>query len=281
MSAYEEGKREIEMLVPVPKYYVILNVLRESFTKYERGDRVPSESELSRQFGVSRVTLQRALTQLVDDGVIVRVQGKGTFYAGEGKAPRTQAISGALESLMVYENDATARVVSKARSREVPSDIRATLRLPDSEEVVIVKRIAIVGSDPLAYIINYLPRDVGDKIFDEDKALTQSPIVYLLRKKYRVPLTRADQAIDAVLAEPEVARALDVPIGSPVLRIERVYFTRENLPVQFTRSWYRSDRYKYTVTLSDWGGRVNAKPRIKEGKRRKDRKAAASPRGRR
>src|SRR5438128_2424116 len=84
------------MSVPVPKYYIITNVLRQAFAKFERGDRVPSEIELAAQFSVSRVTIQRALTQLVDDGAIIRLQGKGTFYAGKGKKGAAQAISGAL-----------------------------------------------------------------------------------------------------------------------------------------------------------------------------------------
>src|SRR5438128_2163777 len=126
---YELAEKNNDLVVPVPKYYVIVNILREIFAKYSRGDRVPSESELSKQFGVSRVTLQRALSQLVDDGLIVRVQGKGTFYAGENKARRTQAISGALESLMVYENDASAIVIGKSCSKEAPPEVRAQLHL--------------------------------------------------------------------------------------------------------------------------------------------------------
>jgi GntR family transcriptional regulator len=266
---YPNEERTDDMNVPVPKYYLIINILRQTFAKYNRGDRVPSECELAKQFGVSRVTLQRALAQLVDDGVIVRLQGKGTFYTGERKKERTQAISGALESLMVYENDARAKVIGKSCSWDAPSDIRSHLGLAPDDEVVIIKRVAIVGTEPLAYIINYLPREIGMKIYDEDKALAHSPIAFLLREKYRVPLTRADQTIDAVLADPEVATALDFPIGSPLLRIERTFFTRKDRPIQFTRSWYRSDRHKYTVTLSDWGASLGEKKQDEAGRQGK------------
>ena len=254
------------MNVPVPKYYLIINILRQSFATYSRGDRLPSEFELAKEFGVSRVTLQRALAQLVEDGVVIRLQGKGTFYTGEGKDRKAQAISGALESLMVYENGARANVIGKSWSRDVPTDIRQHLGLAQSEEIVIIKRVAIVDTEPFAYIINYLPREIGMKIYDEDKALVHSPIAFLLREKYRVPLTRADQTIDAVLADPEVATALDFPIGSPLLRIERTFFTTKDKPIQFTRSWYRSDRHKYTVALSDWGGSLAKKPQAKVSK---------------
>ena len=240
--------------VPVPKYYVITNVLRQAFAKFDRGDRVPSEIQLATQFGVSRVTIQRALAQLVDDRVIVRLQGKGTFYAGEGRKGDVQAISGALESLMIYENGASARVLSKSCSREVPVDVRTYLALQDGDEVVSFRRVALVDKEPLAYIVNYLPGDIGMKLYDDDEALTHSPIAYLMREKHGISLVRAEQTIDAVLAEPEVARALDFAIGSPLLRIERTLYTKQERPIQFTRSWYRSDRHKYAVTLSDWTG---------------------------
>lgn len=268
------------MSVPVPKYYVITNVLRQTFAKYDRGDRVPSEWELAAQFGVSRVTIQRALSQLVDDGVVVRLQGKGTFYAGEGKKGRAQAISGALESLMIYENGASAEVIGKSCSREAPSDVRRNLELAPDAEVVSFRRVALVDGEPLAYIVNYLPRDIGMKLYDEDNALTHSPIAYLLREKYGISLTRAEQTIDAVLAEPEVARALDFPIGSPLLRIERTLFGRKERPIQFTRSWYRSDRHKYAVTLSDWSGSIGGR-RQRDASARNDRRAhrgSAGPR---
>jgi len=247
------------MSVPVPKYYLITNILRQAFAKYERGDRVPSEIELAAQFGVSRVTLQRALAQLVDDGIVVRLQGKGTFYAGEGKKGGAQAISGALESLMIYENGASAKVLGKSVLKEVAPDVRRQLALEPGDEVVSFKRVVLVDAEPLAYIVNYLPRDIGMKLYDEDEALTFRPIAYLLRERHGISLARADQTIDAVLAEPEVAGALDFPIGSPLLRIERTLFARKERPIQFTRSWYRSDRHKYAVTLSDWVGSASKK----------------------
>lgn len=267
------------MNVPVPKYYLITNILRQTFANYNRGDRVPSECELAKLFGVSRVTLQRALSQLVDDGVIVRLQGKGTFYTGEGKKGKTYPISGALESLMVYENGARAKIVGKSCSRHVPSDIRHHLQLAPGDEVVIFERVAIVDTEPFAYIINYLPRDIGMKIYDEDKAMTHSPISFLLREKYRVPLTRAEQTIDAVLADPEVASALDFPIGSPLLRIERTFFTKKDRPIHFTRSWYRSDRHKYAVTLSDWGASLSKKKQreVSRPEKRVGRRGSVSP----
>src|SRR5262249_33631160 len=163
----------------------------------------------------------------------VRLQGKGTFYAGEGKKAGVQAISGALESLMIYENGASARVIGKSVLKEVPPDIRHQLELDAGDEVVSFKRVAIVDAEPLAYIVNYLPHDVGMKLYDEDEALTIRPIAYLLRERYGISLTRAEQTIDAVLAEPEVANALDFPIGSPLLRIERTLFTRRERPIQF------------------------------------------------
>jgi GntR family transcriptional regulator len=266
------------MSVPVPKYYVITNVLRQAFAKFDRGARVPSEVELATKFGVSRVTIQRALAQLVADGVVVRVQGKGTFYAGDGRKGSVQAISGALESLMIYENGASARVLDRSCSKEAPSEVRHYLGLAPDDEIVSFRRVVLVDDEPIAYIVNYLPRDIGMKLYDDNEELSHSPIAYLLREKHGISLLRAEQTIDAVLAEPEIAHALDFPIGSPLLRIERTLYTTKERPIQFTRSWYRSDRHKYAVTLSDWTGETKAARSSRRSTERVTTKRTSQPR---
>src|SRR5690606_15716171 len=116
-------------------------------------------------------------------------------------------------------------------------------------DFVRIKRIVTVATGPVIYLHNYLPLEFGKYILEEDESLTRSPILYLLRKKYGVSVGHAEQTIDAVLAEPEVANALSIPIGAAALRIERVYYKDTGVPVQFTRCWYPSDRYKYKVSF--------------------------------
>jgi GntR family transcriptional regulator len=236
--------------VPVPKYYMILNVVRQSLAKLAPGDQIPSEGELARKFDVGRVTVQRALSHLVDEGLIVRKQGKGTFYIGHGKTQQLHEISGALESIMVFEKGERATVVEKLITSDIPNDVRQILQLKPGSEAVFIKRIVTVATGPIIFLHNFLPLEFGKGIFGEDESLATSPILYLLRAKYGVLVGRAEQTIDAVLAEPDVAGALGIPIGSPSLRIERIYYKDTDIPVQFTRCWYPSGRYKYKVAFN-------------------------------
>lgn len=268
--------RPLPNAMQIPKYVVLEHVLRESVRHLTPGDRLPSESELARQFGVSRMTLQRALGALVDDGVISRQQGKGTFFLGADKAKAVQTLTGALESLMVYESNAEGRVLDKARGTPAPSDVRRHLALGPAENVVIFKRLLVTRDDPLIYLINYLPMDFGEMVFDDDRELKRFPIISLLRDKYKVALVRASQTIEAVLADPITGQYLEVPVGSPLLLAERTYYIENGRAAQFTKSWYRSDRYKYSVTLHDWSGPRWSPPGSKISSRKTGRRAARS-----
>lgn len=238
--------------LPLPKYFVLRNILRERFREWRRGERLPSENELARQFRVTRVTLRRALGGLVQEGLIVRHQGKGTFYAGRDRAKGTQELSGALESLMVYEGGGRAEIVEKVRWAQASPEIAGQLGLRPTDAVVVIKRVGYSEDEPLAYIVNYLPYDIGVKVYDDDHDLERNPMVALLQEKYGIPLTRSVQTIEAVLADAEIAERLGIFVGTAVLQAERIYFSTRGQPIQFTRSWYRADRYKYTVTLRGW-----------------------------
>lgn len=253
-------RRGIERTL-APKYAQLENILRERVRQFEPGSLLPSESELTREYGVSRLTLQRALAPLVQEGVIARMQGKGTFFLGSDRKKTLQPLSGALESLMVYEDNARAEVLEKVRWTQAAPDVRERLGLGPEDGIVVIKRIAYARTGPLFYIINFLPERFGKLVFEEARDLERHPIVALLRDRHRVKLESATQTIRAVLADSVVAESLELPLGAPVLLVERTYFTTGNAPVQFTRSWYRSDNYKYTVTLRSLGGPAHKKPR--------------------
>jgi GntR family transcriptional regulator len=162
---------------------------------------------------------------------------------------------------MVYEGGGRAEIVEKVRWAQATPEVARQLRVIPGDVVVVIKRIGYSGGQPLAWIINYLPYDIGVKVYDDDQDLERNPMVALLQEKYGIPLTRAVQTIEAVLAEAEIAERLGIPVGTPVLQAERVYFSTRGQPVQFTRSWYRADRYKYTVTLRGWKRRRRRRTR--------------------
>jgi GntR family transcriptional regulator len=107
--------------------------------------------------------------------------------------------------------------------------------------------VVYVDGGPLAYMVSFLPHAVGNRLAGE--ALDRQPIASLLPRRLGVAIWRAVQTVEPVAADLEVARHLGVPIGAPVLLVERDFLGRGDTPVYHSCAFYRGDRYKFSVTL--------------------------------
>ena len=204
----------------------------------------PSESALLREFGVSRVTIRRALAALEADGLIRRVKGKGTFV-GSKPAKITPKLTGFTEELLAWKHNTRAKLLELVPVKAT-RDVATSLGVAEGDIVIRIKRIRYVDQTPLAYIVAHLAKKIGPLVLGDD--LERTPIVTLL-SKYGIPIVEARQTIEATLADGEMASLLDVKVGAPLLQIVRVYYTDKGDPVDYVRSFYRSDRYQFTVTL--------------------------------
>jgi GntR family transcriptional regulator len=189
---------------------------------------------------------------LVNEKMISRQQGKGTFFVGAAPEKQSlQPLSGALESLLHYEANSEVRIVDKAKWSRAPEDIRTALGVDAGTAIVVFKRVLVSNGVPLTYLANHLPAEFGDRLFKDDIELRRYPITSLLKDKYKIPVTRATQTIEAVLADPLLAQHLEITVGSPLLFVERTFFCDDGRVAQFTRSWYVSHVCKYTVELRE------------------------------
>ncbi len=211
----------------------------------EPGQAFPSESALLREFQVSRVTVRRALADLESDGLIRRIKGKGAFV-GPKTGKTIPKLTGLIDDLMTWKRNTRAKVLERAPIKAT-AEVAGNLGLQEDDVIIRIKRVRYVDDAPLAYIIAHFPNRVGLLILDED--LEHTPIVTLLSTKYGIPIVEARQSMRASLADGELASLLELPVGSPVLQIERIYYAKDGTPVDFVRSFYRGDRYQFTVTL--------------------------------
>ncbi|MCG3161531.1 MAG: HTH-type transcriptional repressor YvoA [Acidobacteria bacterium] len=237
----------------IPLYYQLENLLREKILSgaFGAGDRLPTESDLIRDYGVSRITVRQALAALAEEGLIERRQGRGTF-AAERRAQRRPFESaihftGSLDELIDMALDTPIRVLETTR---IEADQREAelLGLQAGEPVYRFKRLRLREDNPFSLIVNYLPAEIGARITDEE--LSSSSLLRLLETKLGAPLHSAKQQIMADLADPHVAGLLDVRVGAPLLSIERAVYTEEGRPVEYAHALYRSDCYNYTIYLT-------------------------------
>jgi len=211
------------------------------------GDQLPTEDSLIARFEVSRITVRRAIQNLVGRGLVEIRRGKGTFVAALKMTQELTELSGFVEDMHALGRKPTARVISK---EVVTADatVASHLALTKGQRVVRIRRVRLADGVPVSFDETYLPLELGKKIFTNN--LKVEPIFSLLERKYDVPLIEAEYKLEAMSAEAEVAAALRVKQGSPIFRIERTSYSTGNRPVDYEKLYYRGDLVRFVTRLA-------------------------------
>jgi GntR family transcriptional regulator len=211
------------------------------------GDQLPTEDTLIARFEVSRITVRRAIQNLVGRGLVEIRRGKGTFVAAPKMTQELTELSGFVEDMHALGRKPTARVIGK---EVVTADatVATHLALTKGERVVRIRRVRLADGVPLSFDETFLPLEIGKKIITNN--LKVEPIFSLLERKYDIPLIEAEYKLEAVAAEDEVASALRVKQGSPIFRIERTSYSTGNRPVDYEKLYYRGDLVRFVTRLA-------------------------------
>jgi GntR family transcriptional regulator len=233
----------------LPLYQQIHHLLRHRIAtgEYAPGSKIPSESELCRELAVSRVTVREALRELVRADMLVKIHGKGAFVAAETtRKLQTVKYAGFLEDLQERVQKLTVTDVEMRAVTAAP-DIAAALGLDAGAEITRIRRLRHIDDEPFSFTVNYLPIDIGKRI--RAKELYSVPLLKILQTDLRIPIVRAQETIDAVPADPEVAQRLGISVLYPVMHMRRVMFTTADRPFEVVETFYRADKYHYSVNL--------------------------------
>ncbi|WP_349360893.1 GntR family transcriptional regulator [Stappia sp.] len=233
---------------PVPLYHQIFLILRNRIYggNLAPGERVPSEQDLTTEFGVSRITAKRALNELADAGLVIRERGRGTRVVNRPPAPAvTSSIEGWLENVSLMGQSTTAQVLTFAYL-EASEDIALALEIEAGDAVQHAVRVRSLDGEPMSYLVTYVPADIGRQY--ESEELNSQPLLHLLERA-GVDVASARQTISATLADAEVASALSIPVGSPLIEVRRVVRDRAERPVEYIRVLYRPDLYRFEMSM--------------------------------
>ena len=241
--------RYIVFMAEVPLYGKVEEVLAAEIARgdLQTGDRLPSEDELLTRFGVSRITVRRAIQNLIQRGVLEIRRGLGTFVLAPTISQELTKLTGFVEDMDTHGRKASARVVSKSivAANEI---VARQLEIGRGTRVMRIQRVRLADSVPMSFDETYLPLDVGKKIVRND--LRVKPIFTLLEEKYGFSLMEAEYKLEAAAASAQVAEALDVPKGSPIFRIERTSFTEDGAPIDYETLSYRGDLIRFVTRLA-------------------------------
>jgi GntR family transcriptional regulator len=238
---------------PTPLYLRLQARIRDAIESgaLKPREALPAERDIAAALKVSRVTVRKALVELVEAGLLNQRQGSGTFVA---QPPRR--IEQALSHLTSFNEDMRLRGLEPTvrwlgRGLSLPSPEEAMrLQLSPRDQVSRLRRLRLAGGVPMAIEraclpVRYLP----------DPGVVEHSLYAVLEARGLRPV-RALQRLSAANLPAEEAALLEIPAGSAALSIERVSFLGNGAPIEFTRSWYRGDLYDFVAELiAPEGGR--------------------------
>jgi len=214
--------------------------------EYRPGDQLPTEDALLQRFQVSRITVRRAIQNLVNRGLLEIRRGLGTFVLSPQIEAELTKLTGFVEDMKSVGRRATARVVSQSVVA-ASARVAERLQLAKGTKVMRIERVRLADDMPISFDETYLPLPLGKQIVRNDLRLY--PIFTLLEEEYGIPLVEADYRLEAVIATKAVADALQVKVGSPIFRIERTSMTTGNRPVDYEVLSYRGDLVRFVTKL--------------------------------
>lgn len=232
-----------------PRYIQVYSAVRDWICQgnYKPGQRLPTEVELCALFAVSRITTRKAVDMLVDEELVNRQPGRGTFVVEDlADAP----VLGDMEQLLrkverLGKNTRVAR--AEVQELEADAETRVDLRLPAGARVQRASHVRLLNQQPIGYVVTYIPASLEVR-FDL-KELNESPMLTLLERK-GVDIASGDQVITATLADGRLAGLLGTTVGAPLVHIRLMVFDSRRRPVERLVAWYRADHYQHHVHLT-------------------------------
>lgn len=231
----------------LPVYFKVKRVIAQRISEgtYPVGSKIPSEHELSKEFGAHRLTVRHALTLLTQEGYLERFRKRGTFVAKKGEGFEEVGLHGFFDDLLHHVGKFKTKKV-QISTRKPPPPVAALYGLDrNRDRIKVIKRVRYLGEIPAAFTINYLPLQVGNRINKED--FYRMPLLQIFKEKLNIPLGEALQSIEASVADHEIAEALKISPGTEILLMQRTFFTKQEKPFDFVQTFYRGDKIRYFV----------------------------------
>lgn len=232
----------------VPFYHQLRVLLKEKIESGEwmSGDKIPSENDLINQYEVSRNTVIKALDELVQDGILRRIQGKGTFVS---RPKLEQSLTGFYSFSKVIETKGMAPkdFIISIEDQTASLSVAKHLKIAENDEVIQLKRLRCANSEPIILETSYMPKSI---IYSLSKEKIEKTSLYdHIQKEYGIIVKSAKEIFEPVLIRDYESNYLEVEEGAPALLLDRIAYDIEGKPIEFCRSIVRGDRCRFYTEL--------------------------------
>ena len=240
-------KQAVDRKSPIPLYFQLKQILHRGILQgvYQKAQQLPSERELQNIYGLSRMTIRRALSELVNDGFLIRQPGRGSFVTRPRLQDRVGRLTSFSEDMQLRGLDSHSKILAVRLVTD--EDVAFQMGINAGEELVKLERVRLVEGEPMALQTAFLRHRYCPGL--TDAALLGGSLYETLEERYGLYIARAEQTWEARPAKAREAELLQIEQGLPVLRLERLTFLADGAPVEYVRSTYRGDRYRFTAEM--------------------------------
>ncbi|MCC3358085.1 GntR family transcriptional regulator [Bacillus sp. REN16] len=231
---------------PVPIYFQIELQIREKIENKELkpGDMIPSEREYAEKFQISRMTVRQAINNLVNEGYLQRIRGKGTFVTVKKFEKNVQRLTGFSEDMRSRGLEPETKVLS-FKVIEADSLIASRLNVEEKSRVYQIERLRLADQEPIAYEVFCMSADLVPDLTWE----TAEQSIFKYVEEIGLNIISGTQELEAITANKREASILGIKAGAPILYIQQVSQLEDQQPLEYVKSYYRADRYKYRVEM--------------------------------
>ncbi len=236
-----------------PLYQQIKGLILQSLQagEWRPGELIPSEMELAARFKVSQGTVRKAIDELAADNLVMRRQGKGTFVATHSAQQVQYRFLKLHPDVGDLQGEGRAqRSILECKRVRAPAEIARLLALRSGDTVVQIRRVLAFSGTPTILEDIWLPGHAFKGLTAEQMATYQGPTYAMFETDFGVRMVRADEKLRAVLPDESQAQLLDVTTQTPLLSVERIAYTYNDIPMELRRGIYRTDTHHYRNALS-------------------------------
>ena len=235
---------------PTPLYEQLKFIIQDQIMngEFRPGTHLPSESALCDRYGVSRITVVRALNDLESDGILQRVQGSGTIVKPRQIDSQFESVMGFTKNMHLYGKQVSSQVLS-IENLKADDTLLHIFRLEPGEEDTFVKfrRLRCVDGVPGAIMTSIVRNRLGKKMQEYD--LESASFYSLYQEITHLPIIRNETSIVPIIASPEISDLLKVKPGSPHFLFTGLGFTEDETPIEYNISVFSGSLFQFTTNI--------------------------------
>jgi len=242
-------KNILDKNTPIPLYFQLKEILKEKIETGELkpGDLLPSERELKEKYQISRPTIRQALNELVNEGLVYREKGKGTYVA------KPKINYGFIQKFTTFYDDMKEKgfnTKTRVIKLEVKSGRKALakkLNIEANDKIIIINRLRFVKGEPIVSVMNHIPYKLCPQLVEED--LKDKSLYRIMADKFDIVPYRAQITLEPIVAEEFDSELLDINVGAPMQLMQNITYTRDGTVMDYFESRFRGDKGKVNVEL--------------------------------